>query len=885
MRKLIFAVLILTLMIVPAATAQDDEVVITLTVPEFFKDAFSETLLGQFEAQTGIKAQLISSTTLDAVPPPPGDIDAHLDGLAEFASAADVLLVSSNTISLEGTRAGFFMDLSPLANADPDLDAGDFIPQAWQSFQWDRGIWALPVAVDVYVMVYNPAAFDEAGIAYPNAAWTFDDFVTAARTLSFTNAEGEVEPGFFDFGTSTYLLRSLLGHNLADEVALTPDFSNPELERYLTTWQELRDEGVIGGFTGGGRFIAIGGDASESPPMSIQRSFALATFPGNPDAVPPSGTLLPGSTAGLDIQGLAVSAGTRYPEQAYELVKFLTYSPEVANGMFGAAPARLSLADVEVEPNPDQSGPIFEISSLDYIPENQAIIDAAFQNALSLADMQYVDYIVAAYALMENEGLDAQSALQQMEADAITNLEIAAAARENTAIVVATPIPEVVLAPDEIALDFGVASFINPLPNQQLWDQLTDSFVAADSEVGAINFDTDFGLDISDMASRYDCFYMPSNAVPGGNLAGVISPDPFIDADPNFDQGDVINTVMQQVEFDNRIWALPIVIQPEVLRYNAELFERAGVPLPQDGWTVDEFVDALQRLKPTPDDPIPFIPRDLNGQYLYTLIAAFGGLPIDYRTDPPTINFTDAGTVDAIQQVLDLAKNGYLDYSPLAGEGGVNVSISVGSIEDEDPIYTHTLSGLSFFARLDEDGNLAQDSYALVTYPRGSRFLPITMEIGTAYISAEAENPEACYRWLSELSRHPELFSAMPARRSLINDPAVTVNQSAELTNLYNQIDSILSDPNAVISAPTFRPGANSPGNFFRQFWLNRAFDRYVTEDADLETELAQAEQFTRDYETCAAGIEDENPTSQDERMAYFQQFNQCATSVDPSFG
>jgi hypothetical protein len=42
------------------------------------------------------------------------------------------------------------------------------------------------------------------------------------------------------------------------------------------------------------------------------------------------------------------------------------------------------------------------------------------------------------------------------------------------------------------------------------------------------------------------------------------------------------------------------------------------------------------------------------------LIAAYGGLPIDYRTTPATLNFTDPATISAIQQVLDLAKNGYI---------------------------------------------------------------------------------------------------------------------------------------------------------------------------------------------------------------------------------
>lgn len=881
MVRILIVLISLFLLLPLPITAQGGDIVLTLAVNEFFKDAFSETLLAQFEAQhPGVRVELVTSTMAGAVTSPASDIDGHLDGLRNYAESADVLLVSNNNLSVEGTRSGIFMDFSPLANADSTLNPDDFLPQAWASFQWERGIWALPVAVDVMLLVYNPAAFDELGIAYPNEAWTFDDFANAIRTLTRTDTNGEVTPGFFDFGTSTILLRSLLGHALADDITMLPDFSDPDLARYLTTWQELIDEGAVGGFTGGEQVIAIGGGIGDGPPMSIQRSFALATFPRDPNSIPPSGSLLPGGVAGLDVQGFAISAGTRYPEQAYELAKFLTHSAEVANGLFGSAPARRSLAGVEVEPPEGGRGRIIALSSLTYPAENQVVIDQAFDSALPFSEMHYMGYISAAFNLMQTDGLDAQTALQQVEASAIANLNAAETASETMIVNVATPVPAIALAPDEVVLNFGISSFINPLPNQQLWDQIIDDFAASDTDVGRIDLGTDFGFSISDMAGSFDCFYLPTNAVPGGDLASIISLDPFIDADPLFDKNDLIGNTLAQVQFDNRTWALPIVIQPEVLRYNPDLFAQAGVPAPENGWTVDQFVDALRRLKPTADDPTPFVPRDFSGQYLYTLIVAFGGLPIDQRTTPPTLNFTDPATVDAIRQVLDLAKDGYFDYSAMAGGGGrVDVSIAVGGSEDEDPIYTHTLSGLSFFTRLDTEGNLAADPYSLVPYPRGSRYTPITFDVGTAYISAEAENAEACYRWLSALSGHPELFSAMPTRRSLITQSVV----SPDLAALYQQLDTILSDPNTVISVPPVRGDGANAANRWRQFWLNRVFDRYVLEDTDLDSELAQAEQFTRDYEQCIAGIPRQNPTTQEERFDYFQQFSTCASSVDPS--
>ncbi|MBZ0300219.1 MAG: extracellular solute-binding protein, partial [Anaerolineae bacterium] len=205
------------LMVSLPLAAQGTAMTISLAVPEFVKDAFSPQLLAQFEAQhPGVRVNLISSTLAGAAASASSNIDAHLEDLEKYVTSADVLLVDNNNLSLEGTRAGLFMDLSPLANADSTLNSADFLPQAWQSFQWDRGIWALPVSADVVLLLYNPTAFDEAGLTYPNASWTLDDFAHAARALTKTNADGTVDSGFFDYGTSGYLLRSLAGQSLVN---------------------------------------------------------------------------------------------------------------------------------------------------------------------------------------------------------------------------------------------------------------------------------------------------------------------------------------------------------------------------------------------------------------------------------------------------------------------------------------------------------------------------------------------------------------------------------------------------------------------------------------------------------------------------------------------
>jgi hypothetical protein len=70
------------------------------------------------------------------------------------------------------------------------------------------------------------------------------------------------------------------------------------------------------------------------------------------------------------------------------------------------------------------------------------------------------------------------------------------------------------------------------------------------------------------------------------------------------------------------------------------------------------------------------------------------------------------------------------------------------------------------------------------------------------------------------------------------------------------------------------------------QLWLNRAFDRYVLEDGNLELELADAEVFSKAYIDCIAVIPPFDPAAaqtQLEQINYFRQFLDCATKVDSS--
>lgn len=847
-----------------AAAAQDNVTVVTLAVPSFLTRLFTPELLAEFEAANpGIRAQVVEGD-FPGFASAANDLDTHLDAVEKYVSTADVIYIDSDGVSVEATRAGYFLDLTPLASADPTLNTDDFIPAAWESLQWDNGIWGIPVSVDVATLVYDKDAFDAAGLAYPTGSWTIDDLATAARTLAEKDPNGTITtPGLALFGNYTgLLLRGLLGQPVYDEsvIPAAPDFSNPALESLLTTLNDLETEGVITtNFSG----------QIDSVPMRIIGSFGMNSF--NPNQQPPGSAPLPGDVTGLTTQNFAISGGTLHPEAAYALAKFLSQRPEIAVNFFGAVPARTSLRDVQPPPPDDAGGGAVFVGGA---PINSEAVDAALEKAIPTSEQRFVDYLSYAVEALD-EGTDARTALDEAEAKAVSNLQAAADRRSTLSIVVATPIPDVVLAPGEVSLNFGMQSNFTPIPNREEWNRVIQDFIAADPQVGDIQFDA--GFDVRNRIADYDCYVLPYNNVPEADLTTLLALDPYLDADPSFDRNDVVGDVLTQLARDGRTWALPLVITPEAMRYNSELFQQAGVPLPENGWTIEEFTDALRQLDSYLNGDAPFSSQGVGGTYMLQLIAAYGGMPVDYRTNPPTLNFTDPTTVEAIRQVLELAKEGLIDYQELAATGAMMISIA-GADQERPPIYTETLNLPGMNVRVGEV--VGQDPYLMTTYPTGSNFNAITYGMNTAYINATAQNADACYRWISEISRHPELFSGMPARRSLINDPTLSAARPADETSFYNRIDALLNDPNTVEFPSAFADA--SPASFLMLRWLEQVFDSYVLHDGDLEADLANAQVMSQTFQDCVTAMPAYDPATEDER-SYFQGYIDCAVQADPT--
>jgi len=85
---------------------------------------------------------------------------------------------------------GFLEDLSPRIAKDPEFKLDDYYPNVVEMFSRDGKPYGIPNDFTPMVVYYNKDLFDAAGVPYPKAGWTFEDFRVTAKALTKTDQYG-----------------------------------------------------------------------------------------------------------------------------------------------------------------------------------------------------------------------------------------------------------------------------------------------------------------------------------------------------------------------------------------------------------------------------------------------------------------------------------------------------------------------------------------------------------------------------------------------------------------------------------------------------------------------------------------------------------------------
>jgi multiple sugar transport system substrate-binding protein len=168
------AVLIITSIGLSGVAAQDTVTIEWWSVSsEEYSEEVQRALVDAFEAEhPNIKVNL-------TILPESGFTDKMTTTLGAGEGAPDVAFFWDSNWYPQA------LDLTPYIEADPNLGPETYLEGFWNTRAvWQDKIVGLPLGVGANFVMYNKDVFDEAGVDYPTADWTTDDFIRIASQVA-----------------------------------------------------------------------------------------------------------------------------------------------------------------------------------------------------------------------------------------------------------------------------------------------------------------------------------------------------------------------------------------------------------------------------------------------------------------------------------------------------------------------------------------------------------------------------------------------------------------------------------------------------------------------------------------------------------------------------
>ncbi len=119
----------------------------------------------------------------------PVNYDERLSAMLAGGIAPD-LAYCHEELAFNWADEGVIMDLKPLIDKDSEVTVDSRVPSSWYWFDKGKKILGASIAGEIMLLFYNKDIFDEFGVPYPpsnpDKAWTWDQFVDAAKKLTRT---------------------------------------------------------------------------------------------------------------------------------------------------------------------------------------------------------------------------------------------------------------------------------------------------------------------------------------------------------------------------------------------------------------------------------------------------------------------------------------------------------------------------------------------------------------------------------------------------------------------------------------------------------------------------------------------------------------------------
>lgn len=251
--------------------------------------------------------------------------------------------------------------------------------------------------------------------------------------------------------------------------------------------------------------------------------------------------------------------------------------------------------------------------------------------------------------------------------------------------------------------------------------------------------------------------------------------DPYIQKS-GYDLNDYWGGLLESAKYKGSVYGLPRDNEINVLYYNKDLFDKAGVAYPDDKWTWDDLLAASEKLtvKDASGKVTQYALAMEGGKYS-KWVNQNGGAILDDYVNPSKCLLSTPEAIAGVKFFSDMMNNGYAmrdaDLSQAGGDAAVFQSGQAAMI-------IQNTSRVSAF-------NAAKMNYdvAVVPIPKGGkRWNPAG---GAAWVmSAKSDNKDAAWTFLSWLQGkdggeklYTERGEIFPALQSVANSPVFMTDQ------------------------------------------------------------------------------------------------------------
>lgn len=263
------------------------------------------------------------------------DYKSKLKVMLGADDAPDIYFSWSGEYAFKFARAGSAMDLTEYYEADPEWKES-FVPASLTPFEYDGGIYGVPVRIDAKMMVYNKDLFEQNNVEVPT---TYKEFLDVCQTFQDAGIT-PIAMGNSDPWTACHYISTFNSMCVPEDVrnkdnnSKTGEFTDPGYVEALYMLKNLNDSGYFTPNTNAMDFEVARNDfLSGKTAMTYMQSIEFRRarennlnagvfqipFPEGEDGNP---NIVTGSP-----DGFMISSSCEHPEVAIEFLKLMTTQP------------------------------------------------------------------------------------------------------------------------------------------------------------------------------------------------------------------------------------------------------------------------------------------------------------------------------------------------------------------------------------------------------------------------------------------------------------------------------------------------------------------------------------------------------------------------------